>query len=163
MIMIMIIIMSVINRQDNLTRKERKALKALMQDKNIIIKAADKGGGVVIMNSQDYTNENRRLLSDTNTYLKLKQIPRLLFMDELVELINMGKERGILSKRESDHILCKHPKLAVFYHLPKIHKSLINPPGRPIISGLGSLTSNLSEYVDQFLQPVVLEDLFQIG
>ncbi|CAH2301946.1 Hypothetical predicted protein, partial [Pelobates cultripes] len=43
-----------------------------------------------------------------------------------------------------------------FYYLPKIHKRLENPPGRPIISGIGSLTSNISQYVDFFLQQRVM-------
>lgn len=42
--------------------------------------------------------------------------------------------------------------MPIFYYLPKIHKCLANPLGRPIIAGIGSLTSNLSQYVDRQLQ-----------
>ena len=42
-----------------------------------------------------------------------------------------------------------------FYHIPKIHKSLENPPGRPIVSGIGGPTEKLSRLVDHWLQPVV--------
>lgn len=38
------------------------------------------------------------------------------------------------------------------YHLPKVHKDLENPPGRPIISGIKSSTCNLSHYIDVCLQ-----------
>ncbi|CAH2300258.1 Hypothetical predicted protein, partial [Pelobates cultripes] len=140
--------------KDNLTFKERQVLKALTNNPDITIRSADKGGGVVLMNTVDYEKESTRLLSDTNTYLPLTENPQKMFMEEFLELINDGKFRGILNKREYDFICCKHPRTAVFYHLPKIHKSLINPPGRPIISGINSLTSNLSQYVDQFLQPM---------
>ena len=34
-----------------------------------------------------------------------------------------------------------------FYHLPKIHKTLVNPPGRPIVSGSGGPTENISKLV----------------
>ncbi len=37
--------------------------------------------------------------------------------------------------------------------LPKIHKPGI--PGRPIISGWGSPTCNLSKYIDYYLKPIV--------
>ncbi|CAH2301455.1 Hypothetical predicted protein, partial [Pelobates cultripes] len=76
------------NPKDNLTKKERKALRSLMHDKEIIIKAADKGGGVVVMDRHNYDEENRRLLSDMDTYVKLKENPSQKFMDELKELLN---------------------------------------------------------------------------
>ncbi len=48
-----------------------------------------------------------------------------------------------------------YPVTPVIYVLPKIHKDLTNPPGRPIISGIGSLTEKISTFVDFFLKPVV--------
>lgn len=36
-----------------------------------------------------------------------------------------------------------------------MHKSLTNPPGRPIISGIQSSTSQLSQYLDIYLQDYV--------
>lgn len=47
--------------------------------------------------------------------------------------------------------------MAFFYHLPKVHKDLSNPPGRPIISGINSCTSQLSQYLDIYLQDYVKE------
>lgn len=45
----------------------------------------------------------------------------------------------------------------MIYYLPKVHKNPSAPPGRPIVSGLGSLTARLGEYVDTFLQPLVVK------
>ena len=39
--------------------------------------------------------------------------------------------------------------------LPKIHKKMENPPGRPIVSGNGCPTEKISQLVDFFLQPHV--------
>lgn len=47
------------------------------------------------------------------------------------------------------------PRIPVFYTLPKIHKSLQNPKGRPIVSCTGSLTENISSFVDHHLKPSV--------
>nr|XP_048706612.1 uncharacterized protein LOC125636878 [Caretta caretta] len=43
------------------------------------------------------------------------------------------------------------PRPGKFYLLPKIHKP--GNPGRPIISGIGTLTAGLSGYVDSLLRP----------
>lgn len=44
----------------------------------------------------------------------------------------------------------------ILYHLLKIYKSLTNPQGCPIISGIHSATINLSHYLDFFLQKYVM-------
>ncbi len=38
--------------------------------------------------------------------------------------------------------------------LPKIHKSLVSPPGRPIISSNGSLTEPASQFIDLHIKPL---------
>lgn len=45
--------------------------------------------------------------------------------------------------------------MASFYMLPKIHKCVDNPPGRPVISGNDdlSLTESISRYNDYFIKP----------
>lgn len=40
-------------------------------------------------------------------------------------------------------------------HIAKVHKDMEKPPGRPIIAGIDSLTSNLGSYIDHFLQRLV--------
>lgn len=45
--------------------------------------------------------------------------------------------------------------MPLFYYLPKAHKNPTKPPDRPIIAGTRSLTSNFSQYIDQYLQKYV--------
>jgi hypothetical protein len=46
----------------NLSRLEKLALRSLSNDSNIVIKPADKGGAVVVMNRDLYVSEARRQL-----------------------------------------------------------------------------------------------------
>lgn len=59
------------------------------------------------------------------------------------------------SKNTRDFLKVHHPITPTFYALPKIHKSLQNPPGRPIISGIGCLTHQASSMIDDYLRPHV--------
>ena len=45
---------------------------------------------------------------------------------------------------------CKTPNI---YFLPKIHKAITRPMGRPIVSANGCPTEKISNFVDHFLNP----------
>ena len=49
----------------------------------------------------------------------------------------------------------KPPRIPVFYTLTKIHKA--NLAGRPIISGCDGPTERISSFVDNLLQPIMIE------
>ena len=57
--------------KDNLSQGERKALKELSRDKNIVIKKADKGTTTVIMNRTDKLNEGQVQIYDIHNYRPL--------------------------------------------------------------------------------------------
>lgn len=42
------------------------------------------------------------------------------------------------------------------YTLPKVHKDAVNPPARPIVNIIGSVTARLGQYLDKFLQTSVV-------
>ncbi|CAN2389486.1 hypothetical protein PRIEUP_LOCUS5899, partial [Pristimantis euphronides] len=144
------------NRHYNLSSSQWQALRDLASNPDIVIRSADKGGGIVIMDSFYYHQESLNILGDSNYYLKLPNDPTNDYLKELYELLEWGFEIGVISKKERDFLKSKFPTMAFFYFLPKIHKNLENPPGRPIISGIGSLTANISSYLDTFLQRFVI-------
>lgn len=55
-------------QQSNLTKKEIAALQSLQNTNDIVICATDKGGGVVILNYEDYHEESLNILFDMNYY-----------------------------------------------------------------------------------------------
>lgn len=48
-----------------------RGIRALEKKKQIVIRSADKGGGLVILNKSDYLAELNRLVHDAKTYEKL--------------------------------------------------------------------------------------------
>lgn len=138
----------------NLSRGERLALKNFTQNPDLIIKPADKGGGIVLQNKIDYTAEALRLLSDSNTYKKLSKDPLPNFKIEAEKLITTACQHRIIDPKEASFLKRDYYKTPYFYHLPKIHKDPSHPPGRPIVASMDSVTSGFSQYVDVFLQPL---------
>uniref|UniRef100_A0A8C5W8X4 Reverse transcriptase domain-containing protein n=1 Tax=Leptobrachium leishanense TaxID=445787 RepID=A0A8C5W8X4_9ANUR len=141
--------------EDNLSSKERKALKELTMNTDFIIKPSDKGGNITIMSKDQYEFMVKTLLEDDKVYVRLSQDPTKRYLDQLGEILIRGYEKGHISEEEYKFLKSDKPTIATFYALPKVHKNLEKPPGRPIVSGIGNLTQNCSQYIDQILQDQV--------
>ena len=57
------------------TYREYEVLETLKINDNLVIKRADKGSAVVVMNKSDYVDNAHKLLSDTRYYEKLTNDP----------------------------------------------------------------------------------------
>ena len=141
------------SRRDNLTREERLALKDLTENTNIIIKPADKGSAVVIMNRIDYLKEGFRQLTDTKYYTRLENEPTLEYHNEVKNFVQDMWQNTEIDESVQTYLMRDTKKNPQFYLLPKIHKGTTPPPGRPIISANGCPTEKISEFVDHFLNP----------
>ena len=56
------------SRKKNLTKEEYKAIRSLKDNKDIVIKAADKGSAIVTLDKQSYINEGQKQLNSTQFY-----------------------------------------------------------------------------------------------
>ncbi|CAJ0954784.1 unnamed protein product [Ranitomeya imitator] len=90
---------------------------------------ADKGGNIVLWPNSLYLQEVGRQLGDPTCYLHIPADPTDFFKEKLDQLIGQAADRGILSKKEVDFLTTEFPVTPTFYLLPKVHKSLVNPPG----------------------------------
>ena len=142
-------------RKKNLAIEEYQSIKSLRNLSNIIIKPADKGSAIVILDRDNYVKEERQLHNDyfyeeTDTDLTGEVIHRVnLYVNNMLQ---MGK----ISQNTSKYLTTDIDRIQQFYLLPKIHKDIQNPPGRPIVSGSGGPKGKISQFVDHFIGPLVL-------
>ncbi|XP_062587335.1 uncharacterized protein LOC134248972 [Saccostrea cucullata] len=163
--------MEVRKSSDNLSTSERRALKRLKDRTDIIIKKADKNNMCVVTRKTDYILEGERQLN-SKYYCKITN-PKLNHLkDSITQKLCEMNTKGVLDHITYDCLWkVKNTRVGRLYLLPKIHKlniktfneiknngscnSPIIPPGRPIISQIGSPTERISQYVDYFLTPIV--------
>ncbi|KAL2078819.1 hypothetical protein ACEWY4_026504 [Coilia grayii] len=146
----------------NLSIGEMQALKQLKGNKQIIIKPADKGSAVVIMDIQQYIWEAERQLNNPDHYIKLDKPIYLDTIPQVQNILMSLKEKGFLNQKQVHYLIGKDkPRPRYFYLLPKIHKAPGSwsrpyeiPPGRPIVSDCSSETYGTAEYVEYFLNPI---------
>ena len=146
----------------NLSQGQMKALKELICCKHVVIKPADKGSSVVILDRDQYIMEVNRQLSNTTYYKKLAEPIYLQTMAIVNTIINTLKEKKFITAAQKRYLKGDtQPRERRFYILPKIHKDPTQwtipyelPPGRPIVSDCNSETYRTAEYVDYFLNPL---------
>ena len=147
--------------EQNLSKQEYTALKALLEDKNIIIQKSDKGNSVVILNRKDYIKRMQELLADTSKFEKLMietgkdynyvQNQQLRIVDELKTM----KKNGSMTHETYTKLSPVGTVPSVMYGLAKVHKPAVNnvPKFRPILSAINSPTYNISKYINGLLKP----------
>lgn len=138
-----------------LTEKEFGILKAIANNPSITCQKADKGGALVILDTEHYNKEMISHLNDVNTYGKLENDPTKEFMETLRTIINKAHDQGTINERTRNFLIQKYPRSPTIYIIPKIHKYLRNPPFRPIVNTRGSLHEPIGQYLDRYLQSSV--------
>lgn len=139
----------------NLSKKERDSLRNLKSRSDLIVKQADKGGGLVLLNKVDYESEIFKQLGDTTAYSKLSTVATTRFSNVLRTIFHEGLAMEYITKDLKNFMLNEFPRTPVFYALPKIHKPGFPPSGRLIVAVQQSLHEPVSRYIDSILQPFV--------
>ena len=167
------------NRQHeecNLPPEEIHALKELIRlqrERIIIIKAADKGAGIVILDFQDYLKScyDHLLSSIPGQDLEEEENPKLYYepvnefalenaKNKIIDTLKEAFENNIITKEEFAMMNPKEKNASKFYCNYKVHKQIKQgqiPPVRPIISGSGSITENISLYVEHHIKDLAMK------
>ncbi|CAJ0918423.1 unnamed protein product [Ranitomeya imitator] len=142
-------------QHDNLTRRQREAIKELKSLDNVVIKPSDKGGNIVLWPCSMYEKEASRQLKDSSCYKRLTFNPTFIYQNQLRDMVEQAFYNGTISKETMDGLIPETPRTPCLYLLPKVHKSTTHPPGRPIVSGGGGLCEQINKFLDFHLKPMV--------
>jgi hypothetical protein len=155
----------------NLPSDELIALSELIQlqkDRVITIKPCDKGAGIIIMDYKEYMKSCYQHLQSHQTqpycstkpyYTKVKEDTLYDIESEICELLDEGMKKEYISKEEFNAMDPSEKGPAKLYELFKVHKEHVEgqtPPERPIFSGCGSPTENISLFVDHHIKVLAL-------
>ena len=98
-------ILKLSNIFDRNSPEELEALKQLRSDNSIVIKKADKGSTVVIMNRDDYIAEVERQLNNSKFYKKLDDNPKEQFQKDVIEVLENIKITLVLEVIELQYFM----------------------------------------------------------
>ena len=91
----------------NLTKKEREAIKELMNDCNIIIKVADKESRIAIWDKQDYLKECENQLNDVNVYEKVEGDPVTAVNKKISKVLGNMIRKKEIDKKLAENLCIK--------------------------------------------------------
>ncbi len=140
---------------NNITREEKHALTELTSNKQIVIKKADKGSAIVIQNTVDYIRESEKLLNVAEHYRKDTVCQTQSHNNEIVKFLDAMRIAEEITSQTHDYLVNTKPRTPLLYTQPKIHKGVLPPPCRPIVSGNDSPSERISQFVDFFLKPMM--------
>jgi hypothetical protein len=142
----------------NISSSERKCLEDLKSNKDIIIKPADKGGAIIVMNRTAYEEEIKNMLNDEKFYEEQDKDLNGDFAKELKDFVEGMEEKKLIDVKEKKFLIQNEHVSPIIYGLPKIHKFFESMPSfRPIVSGCGSCMEGVSKFVDFHLKPLTFK------
>ena len=159
------------NLKQSLIHSERRALNELRNNRDIVIKEADKGGTVCIMDRSFYCQKIKDMLQEHDTYQLIHNDQVSPTMNKIADLLK--QHPNTLTDKEIDYLCNFETKISNLYGLPKVHKSdainnairssnteyisILAPDDltfRPIVAGPVCPTSRLSHIIDILIKPL---------
>ena len=123
-------------------------LREFVNNPDATIRNADKSNVFVVMDTCYYESKINDFLSDTTKFIKIDKNPTLDLKRKLnkhISIINAVIDGAKLNK------LIGHFEPAYIYGNPKIHKKIINPPMLPIVSQIGTPTTQVAAQINDIM------------
>ncbi|XP_043916720.1 uncharacterized protein LOC122793057 [Protopterus annectens] len=104
----------------NLSCKEYEALNSLVRDEHLIIRLADKGIGIVVLDKQVYMERMYDMLRDRKVYAVLQKYQENGIIDRLNFYLYDMLMTDLIDYSLYTYFCVEHPTIPVIYGLPKI-------------------------------------------
>ena len=109
------------NAKYNVSYLERQAITTLEQREDIILKEADKGSSVVIMNKEFYSRKAEEIIHDQSAYQLIQSDEDAKLMKKIQNFVVQYETE--LTNKEISYLTHFEFKTSNLYCLPKVHKS----------------------------------------
>ena len=137
-----------------MSRKEnKKLLKKLKKEKDIIILPADKGKATCILDRAEYEEKVNSMLADKKTYEELPKDPTAKYKRKLVNILKRLKKSKKITVSKYKYLYPTAENVPRLYCTPKIHKA--NTPLRPIVDYTSTIGYNTSRWLADILGELV--------
>jgi len=130
----------------NLSKREEVALKNLLLDDSIVIRPADKGSGVVVLDAEDYEESLKKELEDCSTYCRIDNDITQEVCKRVNKLLRNLRNDGVITKDLEKHMTIKTVSAGKLKGNPKIHKP--SRPMRTIVSSRNHPTEGIAKLAE---------------
>ena len=136
----------------NTTEEERRGLKELKSNQNVIVKPSDKCKGLIILDKASYVDKMHDILSDETNYERLPSNPTAKIEAKTKQIFKRTSKDKLPEFLIKD-LVPTNSRTPVFYGLPKDHKAGV--PLRPIVSTCGGPTEKTSWLLERILNQLL--------
>ncbi|XP_052261675.1 uncharacterized protein LOC127865763 [Dreissena polymorpha] len=111
----------------NLSKSEEQAIKELLHDDDIVIRPADKGSGIVIMDREDYVKKMKCEMSDSETYVAVTDDKTRIVENKVKKVADTLYKKGSIDSDLKRYLTSGGGTSGKLQGNPKLHK-----PGMPL-------------------------------
>ena len=133
-----------------MSKAEEEALLGLVKDESIVIRPADKGSGIVVMDTDDYLSKLNKEMEDESTYRPLSSDKTAEVHRKVTKLVNGLHQKGYIGSHQKKYMVPAKPRPGQLQGNPKLHKP--GAPLRTIVSGRDHATERVAEIAEEQLR-----------
>ena len=134
----------------NLSQEEEEAIQRLIRDESIVIRPADKGSGIVILDTDDYLSKLEQKVHDDATYKSITGDKTSQVGKQVQKLVSGLHQKGFIGRHQRAYLIPARPQPGQLQGNPKLHKP--GAPLRAIVSGRGHATERVAETAEEQLR-----------
>ena len=133
-------------RTKNMNKGQKEALNDLMKDESIIIRPADKGSQIVILDIEEYRGLIEKNLENDKTYTQIEENLVNKIDKQARKMLKEYREQNKISPEMEKNLIVKEFRAGKVQGNPKTHKN--GDEMRLIINSRGHPTENIAKYVE---------------